>query len=252
VGTSTASGLSPNLSFPPWYFVPFTNLSKAYTHFRRLVFTSYFSHSLLKTQRHSPSFFQEHEFSPLLITVFATTAIALPNQTPTRNDGAVIVDRAVNARRPVATGACCIANTSKTDVCTKDDGTTGVCASANTAGCKLMLRRRIRRGIMCVNRVFRWCQVDLHLRNRRFWPCVVSRLLWKRWNDLWCTNLRIVMTSTKSCSFHCHASILSPGKWTMRTRHQPQITIFCEVSFHNFRISDLLLLKFWRKRVSLF
>jgi len=76
------------------------------------------------------------QFSSLLITLFAATALALPNQTPARDESAVVFDRAVNAGRPVATGACCIANTSKKqDVCTKDDGTAGVCAPANTAGC---------------------------------------------------------------------------------------------------------------------
>ncbi|TVY71224.1 hypothetical protein LSUE1_G007700 [Lachnellula suecica] len=78
------------------------------------------------------------QFSTLLITLFAATALALPNQTLARDEPAVIFDRqGVNGGRPVATGACRIANTSKKqDVCTKADGTAGKCAPANTAGCE--------------------------------------------------------------------------------------------------------------------
>lgn len=82
------------------------------------------------------------QFPTLLLTLLIATALssALPNQTPARDESAAIFDRAVNSGRPVATGACCIANTSKKqDVCTKADGTAGVCAPANTAGCKLNL-----------------------------------------------------------------------------------------------------------------
>lgn len=75
------------------------------------------------------------QFTTLLITLFATVAFAIPTESP---NGAAIFNRQVNSGRPVATGACCIAATSKKqDVCTKADGTSGKCAPANTAGCKL-------------------------------------------------------------------------------------------------------------------
>lgn len=74
------------------------------------------------------------QFSSLLVTFFAATTLALPAS----DEATAILARVVNAGRPVATGACCIANTSKkTDVCAKADGTSGVCAVANTAGCEI-------------------------------------------------------------------------------------------------------------------
>lgn len=49
-----------------------------------------------------------------------------PAETPTNNAG-----------RPVATGACCVANTSlRQDVCTDASGASGRCVPSGSAGCK--------------------------------------------------------------------------------------------------------------------
>jgi hypothetical protein len=74
------------------------------------------------------------QFTAIILGVFVATAFTTPTESP---NGMAIFNRQVNAGRPVATGACCIEATSKKqDVCTKDDGTAGKCAPANTAGCE--------------------------------------------------------------------------------------------------------------------
>ncbi|KAH8663008.1 hypothetical protein BGZ60DRAFT_530160 [Tricladium varicosporioides] len=76
------------------------------------------------------------QFPKILTALFATTALARPSQSAPRDDATAIFDRAVNNGRPVATGACCIANTSKKgDTCTNAAGAPGVCQPANTANC---------------------------------------------------------------------------------------------------------------------
>jgi hypothetical protein len=77
------------------------------------------------------------QLTTFIITLFAATALATTEQPLKRS---LVFPRQVNSGRPVATGACCIANTSKKqDVCTKADGTSGKCAPANTAGCEYLL-----------------------------------------------------------------------------------------------------------------
>jgi len=76
------------------------------------------------------------QLSTLLLTLFTTTALALPGLSLPRDESGALFDRAVNDGRPVASGACCIANTSKKgDVC-NNAGKAGVCTVADTAGCK--------------------------------------------------------------------------------------------------------------------
>lgn len=84
------------------------------------------------------------QFPTILIALFATLAIAAPSSPA----GAVdILERAINAGRPVATGACCIADTSKKgDTCKNAKGAAGVCAVADTAGCKYLLDSVFERG----------------------------------------------------------------------------------------------------------
>lgn len=56
-------------------------------------------------------------------------APAGPAQTPTNNAG-----------RPVANGACCVANTSlRQDVCKDAAGASGRCVPSNSAGCRSSL-----------------------------------------------------------------------------------------------------------------
>jgi hypothetical protein len=79
------------------------------------------------------------QFSILFMTLFATAAFAAPGCSK-RDEASALIIRAINDGRPVATGACCIANTSKKgDTCKLSDGTAGICASADTAGCELSL-----------------------------------------------------------------------------------------------------------------
>ena len=76
------------------------------------------------------------QLSTLLLTLFTTTALALPGLSLPRDESGALFDRAVNDGRPVASGACCIADTSKKgDVC-NNAGKAGVCTVADTAGCK--------------------------------------------------------------------------------------------------------------------
>jgi hypothetical protein len=82
-------------------------------------------------------------FSAIFVTIFAAAAFAAPGCSK-RSEASALITRAINNGRPVATGACCIANTSKKgDTCKSNDGTAGICASANTAGCELSLELRI-------------------------------------------------------------------------------------------------------------
>jgi len=78
------------------------------------------------------------QFSTLIlgfVALFSTTVLAAPGESIVRDEGATIFERAVNNGRPVATGACCIEATSKKgDTC--NNGAAGICAVANTAGCK--------------------------------------------------------------------------------------------------------------------
>ncbi|KUJ20288.1 uncharacterized protein LY89DRAFT_779079 [Mollisia scopiformis] len=70
------------------------------------------------------------------LALLMTTALAAPGSLTARQEAATIFDRAVNDGRPVATGLCCIANTSKKgDTCTQSNGAAGICSVADTAGC---------------------------------------------------------------------------------------------------------------------
>lgn len=76
-------------------------------------------------------------FPTILTALFVTAALALPSQSAPRDGAMAVFNRAVNNGRPVATGACCIANTSKKgDTCTNAAGVPGVCQPANTANCE--------------------------------------------------------------------------------------------------------------------
>lgn len=73
-------------------------------------------------------------FSVILAALFASVALAVPAVTV--NEAAAIFDRAVNAGRPIAEGACCIAGKNKKGDTCENKGKKGVCAVADTAGCK--------------------------------------------------------------------------------------------------------------------
>lgn len=74
------------------------------------------------------------QFSTILVALFATFALAVPAVTV--NEAAAIFDREVNAGRPIAQGACCIAGKNKKGDACENKGKKGVCAVADTAGCK--------------------------------------------------------------------------------------------------------------------
>jgi hypothetical protein len=79
------------------------------------------------------------QFSNISITLFVTAAFAAPGCSK-RDEVSALITRAINNGRPVATGACCIASTSKKGgTCKLSDETAGICASANAAGCESIL-----------------------------------------------------------------------------------------------------------------
>jgi hypothetical protein len=76
------------------------------------------------------------QLSAIFMTLFANAAFTPPGCSK-RDEVSALLARVINNGRPVATGACCIADTSmKGDACKPSDGTAGICASANTTGCK--------------------------------------------------------------------------------------------------------------------
>jgi hypothetical protein len=74
------------------------------------------------------------QISVIIAALFASAALAVPAVTV--NEAAAIFDRAVNADRPIAEGACCIAGKNKKGGKCENKGKAGVCAVADTAGCK--------------------------------------------------------------------------------------------------------------------
>ncbi|CZR60834.1 uncharacterized protein PAC_10730 [Phialocephala subalpina] len=81
------------------------------------------------------------KFSVATPDLFVATALAASGCIAARQEAGAVFDRGVNNGRPVATGACCIANTSKKgDTCTQSNGAAGICSVANTAGCKTYLK----------------------------------------------------------------------------------------------------------------
>jgi len=76
----------------------------------------------------------------LLALVAATSAISVesPQMAAIRRDVLDLEARGVNGNRPVATGACCVANTSlKEDICTTATGAAGKCVpEGQFANCK--------------------------------------------------------------------------------------------------------------------
>lgn len=73
-----------------------------------------------------------------LLAVANAVAIEEPGMAAVRRDVLLLERQGVNANRPVANGACCIAATSlKQDVCNVN-GKTGRCVPANVNNCKFL------------------------------------------------------------------------------------------------------------------
>lgn len=78
-----------------------------------------------------------------LIAFASAVAVETPEMSAVRRDVLLLERAGTNDGRPVANGACCIANTSKKeDVCTVN-GQQGKCVPADTANCEFILPLRL-------------------------------------------------------------------------------------------------------------
>jgi hypothetical protein len=103
------------------------------------------------------------QISVILAALFASVALAVPAVTV--NEAAAIFDRAVNAGRPIAEGACCIAGKNKKGDKCENKGKAGVCAVADTAGCKCPFAFARPGGYTDANMYHRQQGIDLRLGN---------------------------------------------------------------------------------------
>jgi hypothetical protein len=109
------------------------------------------------------------QFSTISITLSATTAFAIPGCS-NRDEASALITRVINNGRPVATGTCCIANTSKKgDTCKLSDGTADICASANTAGCQSILELPILQSSLQVEKIDFHHSIFLTRGSSMFW-----------------------------------------------------------------------------------
>ncbi|KAK3332863.1 hypothetical protein B0T19DRAFT_483028 [Cercophora scortea] len=88
-----------------------------------------------------------------LVSIANAVAIEEPGMSAVRREVLLLERQGVNAGRPVANGACCIAATSKKqDVCTVN-GAQGKCVPANTANCNAALTCIPNNKLTCNNNV---------------------------------------------------------------------------------------------------